>query len=663
MCGVFGRFALGRGRSNGADLAATSLLRHRGPDAEGHWCDDDFFLGHRRLSIIDLVSGAQPLMSWDERYVITFNGEIYNYIELRQELLARGARFQTKSDTEVIVEAYRAFKEHTPSKLEGMFAFAIVDRAERSLYLARDRFGEKPLFYRDGPDGGVTFASELKALLRAAKDAFTLDATALLGFLCLNYVPGEQTLLDGYRRLPPATWRLYRAGRPVRTGRYWSPPDPAVMSEPDLPLPQLIGRLQQHLDDSVRQSLRSDVPVTLFLSGGIDSSLVAESAVRQGQITTAYCLDFEDSHFSEWPNASAVAQRLGLDLRRATARPPTPEVFQRLVYHADDPLADSSAAAVWYLAEEVGRDFKVVITGDGGDELFGGYLTYQATLLYSGLYRLLPGSALRLGARLANRVSPGDAKVTFGYKLQRLLRAFGLPPEQAHFTWNGTWLPDEALALMAPEIRKSAGDDFLAGLAEAHGLGGGVNLGKLQRADALSYLANDILVKVDRTTMAHGLEARAPYLMPRLAEYALRLPATAKCGAVGKTKRIMRGLMLRKFGPELANAKKQGFSIPVHRWLRKELRPIVESYLTPGALASVPFLDSGAVLRAKEAHLSGRAQLGFELWGLMVLIEWWNMVSAATSASIEIESRGGEGQRKGYEHPSQQFRAASGALS
>lgn len=664
MCGVFGRFAAGKGRSNADDLfAATRLLEHRGPDAEGHWVDDDFFLGHRRLSIIDLVSGEQPLLSFDERYVIAFNGEIYNYIELRRELVSCGARFQTKSDTEVIVEAYRAWGTDAPKRLEGMFAFAIVDRRERSLFLARDRFGEKPLFYRETLGGSVTFASEIKALLRSDAQPISLDPSALLGFLCLNYVPGHATLVEGVTRLEPGCWRLYACGRPVQTGRYWSPPDPNAPPNRERDPSRLMDRLQELLDDSVRQSLRSDVPVTLFLSGGIDSSLVAESAVRQGQIKTAYCLDFQDAHFSEWPNASAVAKRLGLELRRATARPPTPEVFQRIVYYADDPLADSSAVAVWYLAEEVAEDFKVVITGDGGDELFGGYLTYQATLLYDRLYRLLPGGALRLGATLANRIVAGDAKVTFGYKLKRLLRAFGLPPEQAHFTWNGAWLPEDALGLMDPELRASAGTDLLAGLAETHGLGHTLDLSHLQRADAIGYLANDILVKVDRMAMAHGLESRAPYLMPRFAEFALGLPAAVKCGAVGKTKRIMRSLMARTFGPELANAKKQGFSIPVHRWLRSELRPIVETYLTPQALGSVPFLDADAVMKAKEAHLSGRAQLGFELWGLLVLIEWWSSIHSATvRAHTRVGAQALGGQQTRNARSIEQIRPPSGAL-
>jgi asparagine synthase (glutamine-hydrolysing) len=333
---------------------AVGLLRHRGPDGGAWWADGPFFFGHRRLSIIDLEQGTQPMATADGALVVTFNGEIYNYLELRQELQACGHLFRTHSDTEVLLHGYRQWGFSMLPRLKGMFAFALADRSRRQLFLARDRFGEKPLFYAE-PSGGVRFASELRPLAALGSVDRRLDEQALAAYLCLNYVPGEATLIRAIRRVEPGTWRLYDANGSMTTGRYWTPSD--VRPEDDRPVDEreAIERLEQLLDRAVALTLRSDVPVGVFLSGGIDSSLVSHSAVRSGRLSRAYCLAFEEKSHSEWSGAEQTARQLGIPITKVTLTASALEEFLPIVEHADDPLADSSALAVWTLARTARR--------------------------------------------------------------------------------------------------------------------------------------------------------------------------------------------------------------------------------------------------------------------------------------------------------------------
>jgi asparagine synthase (glutamine-hydrolysing) len=625
VCGIVGTFGHSFCRRVDDLLAATDLLVHRGPDGGGFWGEPPFAFGHRRLSIIDLNLGAQPMADASGRYVITYNGEIYNYVELRAELEAHGSKFRTRSDTEVILEAYRHYGVDTASKLVGMFAVAVADRLERTLYLARDRLGEKPLYVWTAPSGDVVFASELKAITCFPDFRCEIDPVALGGYLLLNYVPGESMLLRGVERLAPGSWCLLHLDGRRTDAAYWTPMSRGTIDQrtPTRGV-ATVDEIASRLDDAVRIALRSDVPVTLFLSGGIDSSLVAESATRQGYLRDAYCLDFQDPRFSEWPNAKAVADQLGLKLHRAVARPIDPAGFERLVYHADDPLADSSALAVDALAREVAKDYKVVISGDGGDELFGGYLTYQATALYRLLHRLVPAAGAHALANWLAQLPAADAKVSAVYKAQRFLRAWGQTPAVAHFTWNGAWLRDEAANLLAPDLRAGRPvEKALVELIARSQLAASPALRALQMADMREYLPNDILTKVDRIAMKHGLESRAPFLNPAIAEFGIALEDREKIRLGTRPKRLLRALAGRIFPKQISAAKKQGFSIPVHAWLRHEMRDSVDLFLSRERLAAVPFLDVDAVLAIRDRHLAGAANLGFELWGLMALSAWW----------------------------------------
>lgn len=617
VCGVVGRFAWDGPLDTERVESVVNHLRHRGPDEGAIWADDHFAFGHRRLSVIDLSSGQQPMGTAEGDLVVTFNGEIYNHNELRHELEQRGHRFRTSSDTEVLLEGYRAWGTGLVRRLVGMFAFALADRRRRELFLARDPFGEKPLYYVDEP-GAVSFGSELRPLVALGVTNGRMDVAALGGYLCLNYVPGDATLLAGVRRLPPASWRLYGAGR-VSTGQYWSPR--GTVRDVPAGLEPAIEGLRERLDRAVRHALVSDVPVGIFLSGGMDSSLIAESAARQGRLSHAYCLDFSEEGFTEWPRAERVASTLGIPLTRVRFGEDLARHLLQVVEHADDPLADSSALAVWTISREAARDVKVVLGGDGGDELFAGYVTYQASLLHARLATVMPAVVRQAVMRTVPLLPTSEAKNSSSFRAMRFVRAMDLPTREAHFTWNGTWLPWQAAALVGPEGVRQAAVGALTALAERHGLPLRPSLDALQQADIEEYLPNDILTKVDRMSMAHGLEVRAPFLQTAVAEFALALPAQLRCTIFGQPKRLLRELARRTYGDEIANAPKQGFSIPVHRWLRGPLREAAEDLLSESALRSVGELDARAIRRVWQEHLSGKS-FGWELWGLMVLSAW-----------------------------------------
>jgi asparagine synthase (glutamine-hydrolysing) len=621
MCGILGHFSFGDARPDVEWWRAhVNLLAHRGPDDSTFWHDGPFVFGHRRLSIIDLAEGHQPMATDDGRLVVTFNGEIYNYVELRDQLTARGYRFRTQSDTEVLLHGYREWGTELPVRLRGMFAFAIADRGRRELFVVRDRFGEKPLFYTQ-QSGGVSFGSEVKVLAALPGLRREIDDESLASYLCLNYVPGTATMLRGVHRLGAATWRLWAADGCVRVGSYWTPPD---ARDPDLgiSMAEATDRLESYLDASARIALRSDVPVGILLSGGLDSSLVARSAARAGRLSAAYCLTFGDDRFSEWPRAQVTASQLGVPLTEVRMGPSAIEDFLPLVAHADDPLADSSCLAVWTLARAVARDLKVVLSGDGGDELFGGYLTYPATLGHAATSTRLPMPIRRGFSYLGRHLPTSESKVSATYKARRFLRALHLAPSIAHFTWNGTWLPEEARRLVVSAALAGEVSAALTRLAARQALPERPSLRELQNADLREYLANDILVKSDRMSMAHGLEIRAPFLDPDLAEFALRLPASLKVSAGGRTKRVLRQLAGRTYGADVTSARKQGFSIPVHTWLRGPGRSLVEDLLAPASIGDVSGLDPRAIDGVVAEHMSGRSSYGFELWGLMVLVAW-----------------------------------------
>jgi asparagine synthase (glutamine-hydrolysing) len=593
-------------------------LRHRGPDAGSYWADGPFFLGHRRLSILGLASGHQPMATSDGSLVVILNGEIYNFVELRAELEGLGHGFRTDSDTEVLLHGFRAWGEDLPRRLIGQFAFALADRRRRQLFLARDRFGEKPLFVLRAP-GYVAFASELRPLAALPDLDRRLDIRALGGYLSLNYVPGDDTLLAGVGRLPPATQGTFTP-EGERLVRYWDPPQAA--GEAPRGMDEALEQWRPLFDQSVRLAMRADVPVGILLSGGMDSALVAESAVRQGNLNCAYFLDFEDRQWSERDAARMVADRLGVPLECATLTSDALHDFLSVVAHADDPLGDSSALAVWTIARLAARRNKVVLGGDGGDELYGGYLTYQASRIHAAVISRLPSPLRGALARIGRTLPTRDGKVSLSERARRFLRAADLPSGEAHLTWNGTWLPNEAASMVRPGDAREIVRQALPALAKRTGLGGTVGLRRFQLADIAEYLPNDILAKVDRMTMAHGLEARAPFLNHELAAWALMMPERLAVAPGGELKALLRAAARRIFGPAIADRPKRGFSIPVNSWIRGPLAEVIRDLLDPRSVEALGVLDPAAVSAALGDHLSRRRNLGFEIWGLAVVVAW-----------------------------------------
>lgn len=633
MCGIVGIFSFdGRPvpfRDQWQNF--TNQLRHRGPDEGSWWADGSFFFGHRRLAIIDISpSGGQPMATPDGSLVITFNGEIYNYRELREELQEMGVAFHTQSDTEVLLQGYRVWGTAMPLRLTGQFAFAIADRTKQTLFLARDRFGEKPLLYTNNPEC-FAFASELKALDAIPGLHRELDKEALGGYLSLNYVPGDRTLLTSVRRLPPASWMLVQSDGRFTSGSYWQPPQRVDETASSASMDEILDSFHQKFDRAVRLALTSDVPVGVFLSGGLDSSLVAEAAMRMGRLSHAYFVDFENQSYSEYEAASEVARQLGLPLERTVLTPKALEDFFLFVEHADDPLADSSGVAVWTISKLASQKNKVVLGGDGGDEIFGGYLTYQASLINSRFFSAFPLGFRKWLAKTSFSIPTSEGKVTSSYKLRRFLRAIHLSPEQAHFTWNGVWLPAEAAAFMCNHADRDIVLQALPQLTRRLNMNG-LDLLHLQLADVMEYLPNDILSKVDRMSMAHGLEVRAPYLDPDLAAWGLSLPEKFKMNLrTGKTKLLLRAQAKRIFGDFIANRPKRGFSIPLHSWLRGPLREVVGDLLSPDSIRAMGIFDPLHVSQILNKHLSGQASYGFELWGLAILVAWYRARVARAS--------------------------------
>ncbi|MGI4851434.1 MAG: asparagine synthase (glutamine-hydrolyzing) [Janthinobacterium lividum] len=618
MCGIFG-YVSWNTQNNILDeqklINATNLLSHRGPDAGAYFLESPFFLAHRRLSIIDIKNGEQPLFSKDERYVLSFNGEIYNFIELKKELADLGHNFFTTSDTEVIINGYIQWGEKVCEKIIGMFSFAIYDRKEKTFFLARDRIGEKPLFYFF-ENNIFSFASEIKSLAYIADFSLNINSNAFEQYLCLNYVPGNSTLLNKLHKLKPGCW-MHVSLKGIKIESYWHPK--VVSSVENLSINEAIDQLDNHLIQSVKIGSRSEVPITLALSGGIDSSLVGYYAAMQGSLTEAYCVDFQDQNFSEFGQAKLVANKLGVKINPIPFSSKNLESFLDTVYHSDDPLADSSSLAVWVLAKEVSKRYKVMLGGDGGDEIFGGYLTYKATMMYQKIFKYLPSPLRTACYKFKNFIPISDKKVSFNYKLMRFLRAFNLSPEQAHFTWNGSWHPDDA-----KEIFTSSSDEQINfSSSKLSKLDDKNNLLNLQLIDIENYLPSDILTKVDRMTMAHGLESRSPLLHPDIVNFGLSLPFSYKISQSGKSKFILRELVERKIGKSISQAKKQGFSLPINQWLRKDAKTLLLDILSSQQLDSIPFLNKNFIQEAIKSHIEGRKENGFELWGLMVFVTWY----------------------------------------
>ena len=636
MCGICGLVSLdGATAPDAAALAAMNeTLVHRGPDSEGSLIDGPAGLAMRRLSIIDLGGGDQPIANEDGRVQVIQNGEIYNYRELMEELRGRGHTFSTHSDTEVLVHLYEERGPAFVEALRGMFAIAVWDARHSRLVLARDRFGIKPLYYRVG-GGQISFASELKALLRQPGFLREIDPVALEAFLAFNSIPSPLTIFTEARKLPAGHTLVAERGE-VEISRYARPaPVPAgeVRAESD---EVLADELRERLRDSVRAHLVSDVPVGVLLSGGIDSSaLTALAAAESGYRVSTFSIGFEEGSFDELGQARLMAERYDTDHHELILRPDAVDLLPRLVEAFDEPFGDSSALPTYLVSQLASGTVKVVLSGEGGDELFGGYYTYVAD-------RLAPrvGRAAPLLRPLVELLPSSSERVSFDYKAKRFVRGANLPPVERHHAWKEIFSTDAQDQLLSSSRTSDPLDVYRARYAETEGA---EELARLQDLDLGIYLVDDLLVKTDRASMAHSLEARVPFLDPVVAELALALETKKKVRGFSK-KRLLRRAAAPLLPREIVRGRKQGFSIPVAAWLRGDLAPFARDVLSAETIERQGYLDPGAVARVLEEHTSGKEDLSRQIWGLLSFTLWFDRygrepVSAGAAAGITRVAR------------------------
>lgn len=629
MCGIAGLISLdGRALPGPQTLdAMCRTIVHRGPDDKGTFHTDWAAIGMRRLSIIDVAGGHQPVTSAGGRIQLVFNGEIYNFRELRQTLEARGYVFQSHSDSECIAHAYAEYGTDCFAMLRGMFAIAIVDQDRRRLVLARDRIGKKPLYLGELSPGVLGFGSELKTLLAVPGWQPRISMDAVQDFFSLGYIPAPDTIFEGIGKLPPGHWMSIEPGQdggaPNIVQTRYSHVDflPKWTDNEDT----LQERLFAELDDAVRVRLVSDVPFGAFLSGGLDSSVVCALMTRHlSQPLKTFSIGFDEAGFDELPDARRVAQHLGTEHHEMVVRPDAANLLETLVHHFDEPFGDSSAIPTFLVSQLAARHVKMVLSGDGGDELFAGYSRYRRYATLQRIRRATLGMAPGL-AKLGGALLPGAR----GRRLSGIGQRLGLP-----------W-PDDYLALVAlanpADLRLLFGERahadpfssvrqrFVRSDIDSHAE-------QILSGDMDTYLVDDILVKVDRTTMANSLEARAPLLDQNLIAFAARLPFDLKLrGEQGKY--LFRKVAARLLPAEVLTKRKQGFAIPLATWFRNDLRPMLLDTIGSRAFKERGIFDQAGIQRLVDEHQQGLQDRGELLWMVMVLETWMRTLPDQTSPS------------------------------
>jgi asparagine synthase (glutamine-hydrolysing) len=589
---------------------ALQALIHRGPDQQGVYESPDVALGAVRLAIIDLTGGDQPLISSDGNTVLVFNGEIYNHASLRQRLRAMGHRFISSSDTEVVVHAFRQWGSKCFSRLRGMFALAVWTQSKKQLILARDRLGIKPLyFYCAGHD--ILFGSEIKAIMAHPAVGRQVDIDGLNCFLRLNYVPAPYTMIQGIEKVPPGHFLEWVDGK-AHLEAYWQPPSEIRSCD----LEEAKEELDHLLKESISEHLIADVPVGIWASGGIDSSTIVHYASEAtSRRLKTFSLTFSGRSFDESQYIGDISSRYGtehmqLDLNEDVD---LEHAIEQFAYYSDEPCADAGAVPVWFLAEMSSRYVTVALSGEGADELFGGYITYQADR-YVQWFRQLPSSIRAGGLDLLRHWPVSDEKISLEYKLKRFVQGSFMSPEQAHIFWAGTFSEHEKNTLLFKSDGRPVANLFGS-------VSGSSELERHLRFDLQYYLPDDILCKVDRMSMAHSVEVRPPFLDHRIAEFACSLPVDLRIRG-SKLKFVLRELMKDKLPPAILRHKKIGLDIPVHAWLRGRLKSFLLDVLTEESVRRTGLFRWKEVERLLKDHLERRANSGYHLWGLMILLLW-----------------------------------------
>ena len=631
MCGITGAIWWDRRRSLDEVTLQRMVasLEHRGPDAAGTYRHDGsggpaspgVALGHRRLAVIDLVGGHQPMGNQEGTVHVVLNGEIYNYRTLREELDREGYPFRTESDTEVILALYERIGTACFERLNGMFAVAIWDRPRGRLVLARDRMGQKPLYYAHG-GGAVLFGSELKSLLASGKIDRCWDPGAVDQFLTLQYVPAPLTVLRGVKKVRPGTHLVFHNDQVDETD-YWKVPRPGEVEEVN-DRSAACRQVAELLSDAVRLRLQSDVPLGAFLSGGVDSSLLV--ALMQQASTRpipTFSIGFDEQEYDERHHARQVARHIGTEHHDMVVEPSAIEMLPQLAWHYDEPFGDSSAIPTWYLSRFAREHVTVALTGDGGDELFGGYDRYRA-VGWGGRFDRLP-ERLRsfLFSPAWQHLPASSRRGSFGNLWKRFAAAMAKSPATRYLDWVSIFHADQRHRLYRPEFagQLDRRDDRSVVCQAWHRAATDDPVAAAAYADLVSYLPGDLLVKVDIASMAHGLECRQPFLDHRLVEYLIRCPTHWKTGW-WRGKRLLRDTFGGLLPASIWRRPKQGFGIPIHQWFRTTLRETVfDTLLSPNA-AITEFCDPSALRKLVTSHDGGHRNVGYHLWCLLVLENW-----------------------------------------
>lgn len=639
MCGISGFVGspLDTGRAGSTVRAMCRAIRHRGPDDEGYYLEPGVALGNRRLSIVDVASGHQPISNETGTLWTVFNGEIYNFRELRAALSAQGHRFRTEGDTEVIVHLVEQYGPQAVERLEGMFAFAVWDRIRKRLILARDRVGKKPLHYAlVGRE--LVFASELKALLMHPRTSRTMSVPALARYLVHDYVPVPRTIFSGVNKLRPGHILVYEDGA-VRSTRYWDFPAPDGRTEASEE--EDASRLGSLLDAAVGRRLVSEVPLGAFLSGGVDSSAVTALMTHHtaGRVKTFH-IGFVEKSFDEARHARRIASRLGTDHHEDVMTAGAVfDLIGRIGALLDEPLADASLLPTYLLSRFARQHVTVALSGDGGDEMFAGYPTYQAHRLAQFLERA-PRPALAGARVLAERLPVSYSNFSLDFKLRKFTAGLGHPLELRNALWLGTFAPGDLPGLLTADAwREVESDDVFSEVRHhARAAEGRHWLDRALYLDAKLYLQDDVLVKVDRAAMACSLEVRCPFLDTAVVEFAGRLPAGRKLRGL-TTKYLLKRSLRTLLPDDLLRRPKKGFGIPLGFWIRGELKDVFREALDPARIARQGLFQPHAVSRLLADHLAGRRDNRKKLWNLFVLQHWYaTYVESPRAPAVESES-------------------------
>ena len=640
MCGIAGIYDAARpgDPARAAILERmTQTLVHRGPDDDGYFIDGPVGLGHRRLSIIDLVTGQNPVRNEDGTVWVVFNGEIYNYRELTRELEPKGHRFHTRSDTETIVHAWEEWGTACVDRFRGMFAFALWDQKRQQLFLARDRLGKKPLYYAV-IDGTLIFGSEIKALLAYPGLDRTLDLEAVSDYVSLLYIPAPKTVFRQVRKLPPGHYLLAgRDGMDIR--RYWD-----VSFAPRAPEnAHPAQRLGELLHESVALRLRSDVPLGAFLSGGLDSSAVVALMARalDGPVITS-SIGFPEAAFNELEYARQVAELFRTEHHEHMVTPDAVEVLKALVWHYDEPFGDSSAVPTFYVSKLARGHVTVALSGDGGDENFAGYRRYYFDVRENKVRSIVPGALRRPLFGLIGALYPKADFLPQVFRGKAFLSNVARTPWEAYLHSVSGVNEADKMRLLSGDVRAALGAYRTADLFEQlyHAADGPDSLSRIQYIDFKTYLPDDILAKVDRASMATSLEVRCPLLDHHLVEYVAGLPSHLKLRGM-RTKLIFKEAIRGLLPDGIMERPKMGFGVPIGAWLRRELQPLVAEYVL-GTGTRHDLFDPATVRKMWQEHRSGLRERTTELWGILVFNMWYERFMSDVTISYDRSGVGGE---------------------